>query len=1668
MKKRQNIITIIVLLLGVLLISGGILFSKSKFVEDSTRYSQYMRDVKPSAWTATDGVGRTLTTQNNKASDGKFRNVGVFYWPWHYENNINSPGPYNVNNINNANPSRIHDWSWWNNNYSSGAYWWNQPIYGYYQELDEYVLRKQAELLADAKVDFIVLDCTNSNIVWKDGYEKILKVWKEAQNDGVNVPKIAFMTNFTYSDGGDSAVEQLLTNLYDPSCNNYKNYQDYLYTYNGKFLLLLDVSGLKDTSGGEAKLAELQQRFEVRDPVATYFDGINDSSWKPNGEWGWLSVNPQAVYKKAVDTRAEQVTVSVSQNATYDTNQLTAMNGNNVMGRSFAKGNYFYTYQSKGKTITVDESIKVNGTSSGANTSLYGRNFQQQWDYAIEIDPEIIFVTGWNEWIMGRQEQWPSASDGASVTNAFPDQFNDEYSRDIEPSSGDLKDNYYYQLVENIRRYKGVSSQSAQSTPISIDINKTTDWDNANLINYYHYVGGKERNARGWGLNYETYVNNTFRNDIVNSKVSYDSRYIYFYVETVDDLSGDLNDKFMRLLIDSKDNKTDSNSDNWEGFEYIVNKTYTENNLNTVKLEKFTGSGFATTAVGDVLYTRTGNVFQLAIPRVYLGLTSNNINFRFKWADNNLDNGDIMTLYTDGDVAPGGRFTYSFTGAAASDSVIPVLGISLNKSETTIDVGSKEALSVTFNPTNATNKSITWTSSDTSVATVSSSGVVSGVKAGTATITATSQESGKTATCVVTVNDPFIHVTGVTLNESFVSIEVGKTTVLSPTVSPSNATNKAVTWISTDPSVATVSSSGEVTGIKAGNAAITVRTVDGNKTATCAVQVTDPIVQVTGVSLNNTATSIEVGHTTTLVATVSPNNATDKSVTWESSDTSVATVSDSGVVTGVKAGTATITVRTVDGNKTATCLITVNNQVVHVTGVSLEFTDVSIEVGATWHFTATISPSNATNKNVTWSSSDETVATISGDGIATGLKEGTTWITVTTVDGQKSTNCLLTVRPKTIAVTGVSLNKSTTTIEVGKTETLVATVTPANATNKAVTWTSSDTSIATVSSSGEVTGIKAGTATITVKTTSGNKTAICDVTIKNPVISVTGVSLNKSTTTIEVGKTETLVATVNPSNATNKSVTWSSSDTSIANVSSSGVVTGVKAGTATITVRTVDGNKTATCAVTIKNPVISVTSVSLNKTQATIDVGKTVELTATVTPSNATNKTVTWESSDTSIATVSNSGVVTGVKAGTATITVRTVDGNKTATCNVTVKTPTVQVTGVSLNKSTTSVEVGHNTKLIATVMPNNATNKNVTWTSSDESVATVSNGLVTGVKKGTATITVRTVDGNKTATCMVNVVETSVPVTGVSLNKQTMSLNIGMEEQLIPTVTPSNTTNDNVVWTSSDTSVATVSLAGVVTGIKAGSVTITVRTVDGNKTATCEVTVIDPTIYVTGVNINKTELSIDIGKTETLVATVTPSNATNKSVTWTSSDTSIVSVSDSGIVTGIKAGTATITVKTVDGNKTATCEVTVIKEEDSQEPIDNNDNNKESNNLIKTITINGTSIPLEDDKVKYSYTVDNSIDTVEIGSTLVNDEISFVTGYGPRKVPLKVGKNVVLLKVLTNEKEITYEIEITRLDLEGEIENVPNTGLSSELLTYISIICLIITTFFVVYKKQD
>ena len=258
------------------------------------------------------------------------------------------------------------------------------------------------------------------------------------------------------------------------------------------------------------------------------------------------------------------------------------------------------------------------------------------------------------------------------------------------------------------------------------------------------------------------------------------------------------------------------------------------------------------------------------------------------------------------------------------------------------------------------------------------------------------------------------------------------------------------------------------------------------------------------------------------------------------------------------------------------------------------------------------------------------------------------------------------------------------------------------------------------------------------------------ITVPSTTVAVTGVSLNKTSTTLTVGGTETLTATVTPTNATNKNVSWTSSNTNVASVSN-GVITAKAPGTATITVTTADGSKKATCTVTVNAATVAVTGVSLNKTSTTLTVGGTETLTATVTPSNATNKNVSWTTSNTNVVSVSN-GVITAKAAGTATITVTTADGSKKATCTVTVNAPTVAVTGVSLNKTSTTLTVGGTETLTATVTPTNATNKNVSWTSSNTNVASVSNGVVTAKSAGTATITVKTADGNKTATCAVTV----------------------------------------------------------------------------------------------------------------------------------------------------------------------------------------------------------------------------------------------------------------------------------------------------------------------------
>jgi len=323
---------------------------------------------------------------------------------------------------------------------------------------------------------------------------------------------------------------------------------------------------------------------------------------------------------------------------------------------------------------------------------------------------------------------------------------------------------------------------------------------------------------------------------------------------------------------------------------------------------------------------------------------------------------------------------------------------------------------------------------------------------------------------------------------------------------------------------------------------------------------------------------------------------------------------------------------------------------------------------------------------------------------------------------------------------------------------------------------------------------------------------------------------------------------------------------------------------------------------------ILASSVILDETSIYIQIGQSIRLVASVLPENTTDKTILWSSSDESVAIVEG-GLVTTLNVGQANI--KAVCGNKSATCVVNV-TP-IDVIEVTLDKKDISMKASETVTLTATVKPDDATDKTVSWTTSDASVATVDNGVVTAKKVGSATITAKA--GDKEATCSITVVATTV--TSVTLDRTSASLKAGETVTLTATVKPDDATDKTVTWTTSDASVATVD-NGVVTAKKVGTATITAKA--GDKEATCSITVV--ATLVTSVTLDKTSASLKAGETVTLTATVKPDDATDKTVSWTTSDASIATV-DNGVVTAKKVGSATITAKS--GDKEATCSITVI-----------------------------------------------------------------------------------------------------------------------------------------------
>ena len=582
-------------------------------------------NVMPDTWVFTDGLGRESLTYEDVGGVKEDKTVAMFYWTWHVD--LAYTQPLNVNDFILKYPEAIRDYDHEAWPTSGTAYFWNEPLYGYYRTNDPWVLRRHAELLANAGVDTIFTDNTNGAYTWKSSYTPLMETWNDAQTNGaVNVPKVSFLLPFGATDGSREQLEMLYLDIFRPG--KFQN----LWFYWDEKPMLMGYNG--NINAGSNLHKEIKNFFTWRPGQPAYV-----IKGRQLGTWGWLAAYPQAVYYKNVqgfkDKIIEQMTVGVAVNHNYATNKGTAMNGVNVIGRSY--------------TPEFEDRYEKEGTEA----TKWGYQFAKQFDYALEQDPRVLFVTGWNEWTAGRHESW------GGVENAFPDQFIDEYSRDLEPTKGELKDHYYYLLVNYVRQYKGVNPIPTPSLAQTIDLTKGTDqWSSAEPY-YAAYIGNTDhRDAAGYGN--LRYTETSGRNDIIGARVARDADTVWFYVECNENITPYTDSLWMNLYIDS-----DQTAKGWETFDFIVNKSPAS--AETLVLEKFTGNGYETEKVADVKYKLDGKTMAVEIPKSALGLEGNDYTVNFAWTDNVHDegdyttfSGDIMDFYLSGDVAPGARFKFSY------------------------------------------------------------------------------------------------------------------------------------------------------------------------------------------------------------------------------------------------------------------------------------------------------------------------------------------------------------------------------------------------------------------------------------------------------------------------------------------------------------------------------------------------------------------------------------------------------------------------------------------------------------------------------------------------------------------------------------------------------------------------------------------------------------------------------------------------------------------------------------------------------------------------------------------------------------------------------------------------------------------------------------------------
>ncbi|WP_165070422.1 hypothetical protein [Paludisphaera rhizosphaerae] len=676
-----------------------------------------VRDTFSDTWVAVDGLGRRVPTAAEVGPPRPNKTVAIFYFLW--LGRSGEDGPFDITKILQASPNAMSEPNnplWGPKQY---PHHWGESIFGYYRNDDPAVLRKHAQMLADAGVDAVFFDVTNQ-LTYPESWKALGATFDEMRKQGLRVPKIAFLTPFW---APKKVVRELYDQLYKPGL-----FPDLWFQWKGKPLILADPDLLRDvvlkreshrTSVPLAAGEKLGTAFKVDAPfdsaafstptwgehgssalltlrrgsangevVATQrVEDVRDNAWsgvvldapaaagdyyleisEPKGrigvwkngkdepnlrvsrfddadrplfsfftfrrpqpdyfqgptaraQWSWLEVYPQHAFPDE-DGRPEQISVGIGQNAVDG--KLGVLSHPRGHGRSFS-----------------------NGVQPGPEGFDYtGKNFTEQWRRAHEVDPPLVFVTGWNEWIAGRfDEKFPLAGAGP-VT--FVDQFDREHSRDIEPMKGGHGDAFYYQLVSEVRRYKGARPVPAvASRPIAVD-GRFDDWEGV-APEFRDTIGDPmHRDYPGWGRTLR-YVDQSGRNDIIAAKASRDADRVCFLLQCAGPIrqTPDMGGPMLFLDVDS-DPRT-----GWLGYDFVVGRTPGRR-----MIERNVDGRYQWADPQPVEAAMNADRLEIAVPASSLGLKPGAATIDFKWADAVAETGDWSDFTLHGDAAPNDRFNY--------------------------------------------------------------------------------------------------------------------------------------------------------------------------------------------------------------------------------------------------------------------------------------------------------------------------------------------------------------------------------------------------------------------------------------------------------------------------------------------------------------------------------------------------------------------------------------------------------------------------------------------------------------------------------------------------------------------------------------------------------------------------------------------------------------------------------------------------------------------------------------------------------------------------------------------------------------------------------------------------------------------------------------------------